>query len=72
MMQVLADEHKNKAIRFNCINPGATRTDMRSKAYPGEDPMTLKTPRQILPTYVYLMSDVSRGVNGQSLDCQPK
>jgi NAD(P)-dependent dehydrogenase (short-subunit alcohol dehydrogenase family) len=72
MMQVLADEHKNKAIRFNCINPGATRTDMRSKAYPGEDPMTLKTPRQIMPTYVYLMSDVSRGVNGQSLDCQPK
>ncbi|WP_371193301.1 YciK family oxidoreductase [Glaciecola sp. SC05] len=72
MMQVLADEHKNKAIRFNCINPGATRTDMRSKAYPGEDPNTLKTPAQIMQTYVYLMSDVSRGVNGRSLDCQAK
>jgi NAD(P)-dependent dehydrogenase (short-subunit alcohol dehydrogenase family) len=72
MMQILADEHKNKSIRFNCINPGATRTDMRAKAYPGEDPKTLKTPAQIMPTYVYLMSDVSRGVNGQSLDCQPK
>lgn len=72
MMQVLADEHKNKAIRFNCINPGATRTDMRSKAYPGEDPNTLKTPSQIMPTYVYLMADVSRGVNGQCLHCQPK
>lgn len=72
MMQVLADEHKNKAIRFNCINPGATRTDMRSKAYPGENPNTIKTPAQIMQTYVYLMSDVSRGVNGQTLDCQPK
>nr|WP_136252428.1 YciK family oxidoreductase [Ningiella ruwaisensis] len=72
MMQLLADEYKNKALRFNCINPGATRTDMRAKAYPGEDPKKLKTPAQIMPTYIYLMSDVSRGVNGQSLDCQPK
>ncbi|WP_395343913.1 YciK family oxidoreductase [Ningiella sp. W23] len=72
MMQILADEHKNKAIRFNCINPGATRTQMRAKAYPGEDANTLKTPSQIMPTYVYLMSDVSRGVSGESLDCQPK
>lgn len=71
MMQILADEHKNKAIRFNCINPGAIRTDMRSKAYPGEDPNKLKTAAQIMQSYVYLMSDVSRGVNGKSLDCQP-
>ncbi len=26
------------------IDPGKTRTDMRAEAYPGEDPMTLKTP----------------------------
>jgi NAD(P)-dependent dehydrogenase (short-subunit alcohol dehydrogenase family) len=72
MMQVLADEHKNTALRFNCINPGATRTDMRAKAYPAEEANQLKTPEQIMPTYVYLMADVSRGVNGQTLDCQPK
>lgn len=72
MMQVLADEHKNSLVRFNCINPGATRTDMRARAYPGEDPKTLKTPADIMATYVYLMSDISRGITGQSLDCQPK
>jgi len=72
MMQVLADEHKNTALRFNCINPGATRTDMRAKAYPAENAKQLKTPEQIMPAYVYLMSDVSKGVTGQSLDCQPK
>jgi len=72
MMQVLADEHKNTALRFNCINPGATQTDMRAKAYPAENASSLKTPEQIMPSYVYLMSDVSRGVNGQSIDCQPK
>lgn len=72
MMQVLADEHKNSLVRFNCINPGATRTDMRSKAYPAEDPKSLKTPEDIMPCYVYLMSDISRGITGKSLDCQPK
>ena len=72
MMQVLADELKNSSIRVNCINPGATRTAMRGKAYPAEDPMSLNTPQDIMPTYVYLMSDASGDVNGQSLDCQPK
>ena len=72
MMQVLADEYKNTAIRFNCINPGATKTTMRAKAFPGEKPDSLKTPIDIMPSYLYLASDDSIGVNGQSLDCQPK
>ena len=72
MMEVLADEYKNSSVRFNCINPGATRTDMRAKAYPAENPNNLKTPADIMGPYVYLMSDISRGLTGQSLDCQPK
>jgi NAD(P)-dependent dehydrogenase (short-subunit alcohol dehydrogenase family) len=72
MMQVLADEFKNSQLRFNCINPGATRTQMRAKAFPGEDPKTLKTADEIMSTYVYLMSDISRGITGHSLDCQTK
>jgi len=72
MMQVLADEFKNSSVRFNCINPGATRTSMRAKAYPAEKAEKLKTPLEIMPTYVYLMSDDSAKTNAQSLDCQPK
>ncbi|MEG3767827.1 YciK family oxidoreductase [Alteromonas sp. 14N.309.X.WAT.G.H12] len=72
MMQVLASEYANKSIRFNCINPGATRTAMRASAYPAEDPQTLKTPQQIMPLYLYLMGTDSADVNGQTLDCQPK
>lgn len=72
MMQVLADEFKNSQLRFNCINPGATRTQMRAKAFPGEEPKSIKTADQIMSTYVYLMSDISRGFTGQSLDCQNK
>jgi NAD(P)-dependent dehydrogenase (short-subunit alcohol dehydrogenase family) len=70
MMQVLADEYKNSNIRFNCINPGGTRTNMRAKAFPGEKPDLLKTPADIMSTYLYLASDDSQEVNGQSLDCQ--
>lgn len=72
MMQVLAAEHKQRSVRFNCINPGGTRTDMRAKAFPAEDPQTLKTPADIMPLYLYLMGSDSETVNGQSLDCQPK
>lgn len=31
-------------VRAHVYNPGATATAMRAKAYPGEDPATLKTP----------------------------
>lgn len=59
-------------LRFNCINPGATRTNMRAHAYPGEDPMTLKTPEEIMSAYVCLMSDDSIGVRGEVVALQPK
>ncbi len=71
MSQVLAAELEGISnIRVNCINPGATRTQMRAAAYPAEDPNTLKTPTDIMPTYLYLLGDDSIGVTGQSLDAQ--
>lgn len=72
MMQTLADEFEQSDLRINCINPGATRTQMRASAYPAEDSNLLKTPQDIMPTYLFLMSDKSQQVNGQSLDAQPK
>lgn len=73
MSALLADELMNISnIRVNCINPGATRTAMRAAAYPGEDPMALKTPEEIMPLYLHLMGPDSTGVTGQSLDAQPK
>lgn len=70
LSQVLADEQRHTAMRVNCINPGATRTSMRLAAYPGEDRNKLKTPEDILPTYLYLLGPASQGVTGQSLDAQ--
>lgn len=68
LMQTLADELDG--MRVNCINPGKTRTAMRRAAYPAEDPSTLKSAADIMPTYLYLLGPDSNDVSGQSLDCQ--
>ena len=70
LSQVLADEHRDSALRVNCINPGATRTSMRLAAYPAEDRDALKTPEDILPAYIYLLGGDSTGITGQSFDAQ--
>ena len=71
LCQVLSDEHSNdKSIRFNCINPGAVQTNMRKEAYPLENPNDLLHPDEIMDKYVWLMSDESKDINGQSINCQ--
>lgn len=70
MMQTWACEVGKTNIRINCINPGATHTAMRASVYPGEDRDKLACPEDLMPTYLYLMSDDSKDVNGQSLDAQ--
>ncbi len=70
LSQVLADEHRGGNLRVNCINPGATRTNMRLEAFPAEERDALKRPEEILSTYMYLLGPDSRGVTGQSLDAQ--
>lgn len=42
-------------IRANLFNPGPTRTAMRAKAFPGEDPMTLPSPEEIAPRIAALL-----------------
>ena len=71
LMQVLADEMDGICPgRANSINPGATRTDMRAQAYPGENPASNPLPADIMPLYLYLMGPDSIGVNGQAFDAQ--
>ncbi|MGB1090838.1 MAG: YciK family oxidoreductase [Oceanobacter sp.] len=71
LMEILFNELENTSqIRVNAINPGATRTQMRAAAYPGEHPATVTPPSDIMPLYLYLMSPASADINGQSLDAQ--
>lgn len=62
-----AHEMENTPVRVNLINPGATRTDMRAKAMPGEDPMSLPSPSDIAPLFVKLgLPDLK--TNGEIID----
>lgn len=70
LMQVLADETDGTPIRVNAVNPGKTRTAMRAEAYPAEDRSKLARPEDIVGPYLYLLGPDSRGVTGESLDCQ--
>lgn len=70
LMQVMADEMEDTTVRANSINPGATRTDMRTHAYPGENPLNNPLPADIMPLYLYLMGPDSKDVTGQAMDAQ--
>ena len=71
MMQIFSEELQNtSSVRVNCINPGAVRTNMRESAYPAENPETNPSADKIMKPYLYLMSDVSKEINGQSIDAQ--
>ena len=45
------------AIRVAIVDPGATRTQMRAKAYPGEDPKTVKQPSVVADRIVALLTN---------------
>jgi NAD(P)-dependent dehydrogenase (short-subunit alcohol dehydrogenase family) len=57
------DEVKNLApLKVAIVDPGATATAMRARAYPGEDPATLKTPAAVANAVMaMLQSDFETG-----------
>lgn len=70
---VLAEElERSGTPRVNVLNPGPVRTRMRRQAFPAEDMERLAAPEDIVLPYLWLLGPASRGVNGQSLDCQAK
>ena len=54
LARTYADEVARTNIRVNILDPGATRTAMRTKAFPGEDPMTLPPPEAVAELFVAL------------------
>lgn len=56
LVQSYAKEAEVTPLKVNLLNPGATRTAMRAKAMPGEDPSTLPTPKDLTPLIVKMLS----------------
>ena len=50
------EEVKNLSqVRTAVVDPGRTRTTMRAKAYPGEDPATVKEPTVVADAILYML-----------------
>jgi len=54
-------------VKVNLIDPGRVATDMRAKAYPGENPETLPAPEEIVSQFVALASP-SCELHGERVD----
>jgi len=72
LAEVLGDELEKTPIRVNLINPGATRTRMRRRAYPAENADALPEPRSLTLPYLFLLGPASRGVTGRRFEAQPR
>ncbi|MET0336244.1 MAG: SDR family NAD(P)-dependent oxidoreductase [Caulobacter sp.] len=54
LVATYADEMEHTQVRALCVDPGGMRTRMRALAFPGEDPMDLPAPSEIVPMIVEL------------------
>ena len=56
LVQCYGDEVKNLSqVRTFIVDPGRTRTAMRAKAYPGEDPSTVKEPSVVADAILQML-----------------
>lgn len=74
MVQGLAYRFKNEGIRINAICPGVTASDMTGYKADGNLYVTginnrIYLPEEIAETAVFILSDVSKLLNGQILVC---
>lgn len=58
LLDCYAQESRNIAkLRVAIVNPGATRTAMRARAYPGEAPASVKPPEAVAERLVSLLEE---------------
>jgi NAD(P)-dependent dehydrogenase (short-subunit alcohol dehydrogenase family) len=64
LVKIYAQEIANTSVRANLVNPGTTRTRLRARGFPGEDPATLKPPEDATEPFLALaLPDCTR--NGE-------
>ena len=68
LLGAYADETSGR-IKVAILDPGATRTAMRARAYPGEDPASLKGPEVVADRIVRALSDGFQ--SGERLSVNP-
>jgi NAD(P)-dependent dehydrogenase (short-subunit alcohol dehydrogenase family) len=56
LAKTYAQEVADSNVRVNLVSPGGVRTQMRAKAFPGENPETLPAPEELVPLFMELVS----------------
>lgn len=63
-----AEVEKISKVRVAIVDPGATRTAMRAKAYPGEDPQTVKPPESVAKRIIDLLVNDFTGFHRERVE----
>lgn len=72
LIDCYAQEVRNTSkVRAAIVDPGATRTAMRAKAYPGEDPASLKPPEAVAARILALLGEPFASPHRETVN-QPK
>lgn len=69
LVKTYALELESTPVRANLVNPGPIRTQMRTKAFPGENPDTLTPPAELAPLILALASPTCQA-NGKLFNFQ--
>ncbi len=67
LSKTLSEELEKTNIRVNSLDPKRMRTKMRQIAYPAENADKNPLPESLSPAIVYLMSEATKGLNGEQL-----
>ena len=69
LADILVDELESVSnIKIFNFNPKATQTDMRSLAYPAENPSNLKKPTDLMNYYTWMLSSESALYDGNYIE----
>lgn len=63
-----AEVERISPVRVAIIDPGATRTEMRARAYPGEDPRNVKPPEVVASRVVALLAEGFSTLHRERID----
>ena len=69
LVRSYAAEITKTTVRANLLSPGPIRTGMRAAAFPGEDPMSLRTPEEICDLFLDLASPACQR-NGEVVEAR--
>lgn len=63
-----AEVERLSPLRVAIVDPGATRTEMRARAYPGEDASKLKGPEVVAERLAALLAEGFEGLHRERID----